>query len=101
MKSAEQLHRVPNTGTVNHHGCRSHGHADERVQGHGRGQSNGLSYGLRPLVAREPGKVRYVQGHGGPEANHAIQRGYQELKKIRKISETRRSGKHGTESAGI
>ena len=90
MKTAEQLHRIPDRGAVNHDRRRCHEDSNQRIERHGGRQGERLADHLLPLAFRKPREVWDVQRHRGPEADGAIQRGDEEFQKIRKAHEARR-----------
>ena len=101
MEFAEQHHRVPDSFSEQHHRRRSHRYADERVERHGGGQSQGLSHGLRFLrfgVAREIGDV---ERHGGPEPHHAGERRDEKSDELGAGMELAGRAEHRSQAAGF
>ena len=101
MKPRNQLHRVPDRRAVDDDRRRGHQNTDQRVQRHGGGQGERLSDDLLALAAREAREVGNVERNRRPESYCRIQRGNQELQKIRKAGEARRRRQHRAESACV
>ena len=99
MKAAQQLHRIPDRGAVNHHRRRGHQDSNQRIERHGGRQRERLPNHLLPLAFRKPREVWDVQRHRGPETDRAIQRGDEEFQKIRKAHEARWRREHGAKSS--
>ena len=100
MKAAEQLHRIPDGGAVDHDRGRGDRDSDERIQRHRRGQGERLADHLLALIAGEAGEVGDVQRDRGPESDRAIQSGNQKFQEVGKAREPRRHREHGPEAAG-
>src|SRR5207249_11628757 len=73
LKSAEQLHWVPDRGSINHYRRRGHDDTDKGIQRHSRGQSQSLPNCLLALAAGEPGKVRDIQRYRSEEHTSELQ----------------------------
>ena len=80
------------------------GDADEGVEGHGDGKSDGLAGDLGFLGVGVAGEVGDVEGEGGPEADHAGEGGEEEGPEVAGLRLSGREGgglaEHGAESAG-
>ena len=99
MKSHQQIHRVPDRLSEQHHRGGRHRNADERINRHGRRQSQGLPQNLRPLrlgIAREIGNV---QRDCRPKSHHPGQDRNEKAQKLTGGLKFTRAVEHGPETA--
>ena len=101
IEFAEEGDRVPDGFAEED--CRrgGNGDSDERVERHGEGKAQGLSHGLRTLGFRIAGEVGDVEGDGGPEADHAGERGDEEPDELGGVVELAGSAQDGAEASGF
>src|ERR1700722_2787915 len=99
MKTAEQLHRIPDRTSVNHYRRRCDENSNQRIERHRSRQTERLPDHLLPLTARKAGEVRNVERDRCPEADCRIQRRNQELQEPRKTCKSRGRRQHWTKTA--
>src|SRR5204862_6993866 len=105
IKSRQHIDGIPDGLPIND-GCRrSNCHADERVQGQGQRQTQGLAENLIALRNRIARKVGNIERERGPESDHTGQGGKEKSKELAAFglarSECGRLRKDRPESTGV
>src|SRR6266851_452358 len=100
-EARQDRNRIPQRLAKNDQGGGSDGDADERVESHGGGKAERLADDLIALAASVAREIRNVQRDGGPESDHAGERGNKEAEEFAEGLKLGGRGEHGAEAAGF